>query len=402
MRVSTPLMFQLGSDAIQRAQSDMLRTQQEIAAGKRMLAASDDPVAASQALMTRAARAEIGRLNSNVAAAKDALGFDDSILGQISEVMQSVRTLAINAGNAALSDADRRSLASDAASRLEQLLALANSRDANGNYLYSGYESATQPFASSGGAVTYNGDQGRRQIEVSPGRIIDLTENGSELFEHVRTGNGTFVTDVAAANAGSGIISVGTVTTPAALTGHTYTLQFNVSGGATTYDVLDVTAATTVSTGNAYTSGASISLAGMQFAISGTPANGDTFTVAPSTSQSVFTTLKQLVSTLQAPGGSPAASAQLTNGLSHVLQNVDQALEHVLTARTDVGAKLRELDVLGDGNDGRNLQYEQELSRLEDLDYSKALSHFTQQQAALEAAQRSFLKVTGLSLFDLL
>ena len=130
MRVSTNLLFQAGTDAMGRTEADLLRTQQQIATGKRMLTPADDPVASAQALTSRAARAETERFQDNVAHAKDALGFDDSVLGQIGDLLQNVRTTAINANNASLSDADRRSLANDIASQLDQLVGLANTRDA--------------------------------------------------------------------------------------------------------------------------------------------------------------------------------------------------------------------------------------------------------------------------------
>ncbi len=77
-------------------------------------------------------------------------------------------------------------------------------------------------------------------------------------------------------------------------------------------------------------------------------------------------------------------------------------MNHILAGRADVGARLRELDSLSAGNDDRKLQYDQSLSRLVDLDYNQALSDFAKQQLALEAAQKSFLKMSGLGLFDLL
>ena len=157
-----------------------------------------------------------------------------------------------------------------------------------------------------------------------------------------------------------------------------------------------------MSSGNAYTSGAPIVVAGMQTSITGAPANGDAFTLAPSTSQSVFATLSKIVAALNAPVSTPADSARLANDLNAALTDVDQSLDHMLSARADVGARLRELDSLSAGNADRKLQYEQSHSRLIDLDYNQALSDFAKQQLALEAAQKSFLKVSGLGLFDYL
>lgn len=402
MRISTPLLFQQGVGAITSQQADLLHTQQQIASGRRMLTPADDPVAAAQALVVRQSKGENDRFSANIAAAKDALGLNESVLAQITEVLQGARTIAINAGNGALNDADRKSLAVDISSRLTQLAGLANSRDGSGGFLYSGFQTSTEPFSLSGAVMRYNGDQGVRGIDVSPTRNLDISENGSALFEAIANGNGTFATSAAAANTGAGVIAGTAVTNPAAITGDTYRLQFNVAGNVTTYDVLDVTSGTTLSTTNTYTDGSAITVAGMQVTLKGAPAGSDQFTLAPSTPQSVFATLQNLVAALQSPASTAPDKARLANDLTDALQNIEHGLDHVLTARTDVGAKLRELDTLGSGNDDRGVQYQQTLSRLEDLDYNRALSLFSQQQIALEAAQKSFLKTTGLSLFALL
>ena len=67
-----------------------------------------------------------------------------------------------------------------------------------------------------------------------------------------------------------------------------------------------------------------------------------------------------------------------------------------------MGAGLRELETLASAYEGEQVSHDQTLSRLQDLDYSKALSDFARQQLALEASQKSFLQVSGLSLFNYL
>lgn len=402
MRVSTAQIYAQGVAAIAAQQEAMLRTQQQVASGKRVLSPGDDPVASTQALALDQAKAKLGQYQANIGTAKDALGLDESALAQISDLLDNVRTLAVNGGNAGLTDADRLTLANDVASRLAQLVGLANSKDGTGNYMFAGFNVGAAPFTSSTGGVVYSGDQGVRALDVAPSRVLALTENGSALFEQIRNGNGAFATTAVPANAGTGVIDQGQVVGAGGLSGHTYQLQFNVVAGVTTYDVYDVTAASTVSTGNAYTSGAPIAVAGTQVAITGAPAAGDVFTLAPSSAQSVFATIQNLVATLSAPATGAAGATRLANGLNAALTNLDQALDHVLDARASVGARLRELDSLTTGNDDRSLQYDQAHSHLVDLDYNQALSDFAKQQIALQAAQKSFVQVSGLSLFNYL
>jgi len=402
MRIATSQTYDLAVGAIELQQTQLLHTQQQVALGKRILTPSDDPVAAAQVLTVSATKEQVGRYQSNISVAQDALGNNDSVLSQVGDLLQNVRTLAVNAGNAGLNDSDRASIATQVQSALDELVGLANSRDGNGNFLYSGFATDRQPFANVVGGVAYNGDQGTRTLDVASGRTMAIGIDGSSLFEQVRNGNGRFVASPAGTNSGTGVVNQGTVTNPAALTGDSYQLSFNVVGGVTTYDVIDTTTAATVSSGNPYTSGAAINVAGMQVTITGAPAGGDSFSLAPSGAQSMFTTLQNLVNLLNTPVSGAAAGAALQNGLNATLANLDQAIDHTLTVRASFGASLQELDSLSSGNQDRSVQYDQTISNLQDLDYNKALSDYARQQLALQAAQQSFTKVTGLSLFNYL
>lgn len=402
MRISTSQIYTQGAEAIARAQSELFANQQRIAAGKRMLSPADDPVASAEAVVVGQSRARVERYAANIVTASESLGINDSILGDVGDLLTDIRTLAVSAGSGALSAADRAGIATELQGRLDQLVGLANSRGADGGYLFSGFAVAAQPFALTGGSYVYNGDQGTRAIGVADGRELEVSIHGETLFNSIRTGNGTFLASAAAANTGTATLDGGSVVDAALLDGHRYQLSFSVAAGVTTYDVTDLTTSTIVSAGNAFTPGSSVTVAGMQVGIAGNPAAGDAFTLEPAPRQSVFATVQNLIATLRAPSATPAEKTKLANGLGTALQNLTQAQEAVLTARAGVGARMRELDSLSAGNDARRVQYESTLSRLSDLDYSKALSDFARQQLALEASQKSFLQASGLSLFNYL
>ena len=399
MRVSTSLLYALGVDAIGRQHERLLRIQQHVASGRRMLSPSDDPIGSAQALTVAQAKARTTQYSTNVGAATDALAHAEGVLGQVSNVLQAVRTHAVAAGGPALNDSDRRSIATDLRAQLAQLTGLANAKDGDGAFMFAGFSTATQPFAESGSGVLYSGDSGQRTLEVSPGRHLPISASGDNVFMRVANGNGAFVAAAAGTNAGNGVMTPGSVVDPTALTGDSYLIQFT---SATTYDVVDTTTASVVSAGNAYTSGSAITVAGMQVSISGPAANGDQFTLSPSTSQSVFKTISDLIATLESGVAGSTDRTRLANGLNRGLADVDQALEHVLTVRAEMGAGMRELDSLASGNEAQQLLHDQTLSRLQDLDYNAALSDFARQQLALEAAQKSFVQVSRLSLFDYL
>lgn len=400
MRISTSLMYQQSADALNRKQSELAATQHRISTGQRLLSPADDPAAAAQGVTVAAAQVRVGQYASNNAVAQDALGTDEGVLSSVTGVLQQIRTLAVNGGTASLNASDRASIATELDGLLAELVGLANSKGGDGAYLFSGFALSTQPFVATATGIDYRGDQGQRLLEVGSGRDMAVNVNGQAVFQLGKNGNGTFVTSGAAGNLGTGVIDVGTVTDQMAVTGHTYELRFTSN---TEYDVVDMSAGgTTLATGQAFVAGTAISLPGMQVTLTGAPAAPDTFTVEPSTRQSVFKTVQDLIATLRAPSDSPASRAQLNMGVGSALADLDQGLSNVLDVRASLGARLRELDSLADGNAGRSIGYSQTLSRLLELDYNQALTDFAQQQVALQAAQKSFVDVSRLSLFSYL
>jgi flagellar hook-associated protein 3 FlgL len=404
MRISTATIFETGTNQLGTLQNNIAKTQMQLSTNRRMLTAADDPIASARALEVTQSQSINTQFATNRQNARNSLSQVELALGGVTLLLQDVQTLTVNAGNGALSQADRVSLATELSGRLDDLLGLANSADGAGGYLFSGYKSTTLPFTQTPTGATYQGDQGQRQLQVGSSRQLAVSDSGSSIFENNITGNGTFVTAAAATNTGAGIISTGSVSNAAALTGHNYALDFQVAGtpAVTTYTVTDVTTGLPVGAGLPipYVSGSQITFDGMAFDVEGIPANGDSFTVAPSQKQSIFTTLTDLIATLRtaAPGG--AGQAALTNGLNTAHNNLNSSLDNVLGVRASIGSRLKETDYLDSAGDDLNIQYASTLSDLQDLDTVKAISLFAQQQFTLEAAQKSFKSLSGLSLFN--
>jgi flagellar hook-associated protein 3 FlgL len=216
MRISTSMLFDMGVASIQQQTSDLIKTNQQIASGRRILSPSDDPVAAARVLEVSQSQALNKQFDVNTGTAISQLGLEDSILGSIGNLIQNAQTTAVYAGNAALSDTDRASLAMELRSNYQELLGLANSTDGSGQYMFSGYKGATRPFGEMApGVVAYSGDEGQRLIQISPSRQLAVSDSGSSVFQQIKNGNGTFVSRAATANTGAGIVDPGTVSDPA-------------------------------------------------------------------------------------------------------------------------------------------------------------------------------------------
>lgn len=397
-------MFNAGTNQLSTLQSSLAKTQMQLSTNRRMLAPSDDPIAAARVIETSQSQSINAQYGVNRQNARTSLTMVESALGNATGVLQDVQELAVRAGNGTLSPSDRETLAGEVEGHLQNLLGIANSRDGEG-FLFAGFQSTTQPFVRTATGAQYVGDQGQRKLQVSSSRQFGISVPGSVAFESNPTGNGKFVTGAGAGNAGTGAISNGTVANPAALNGHNYKIDFAQSGNpvVTTYTVQDTITGQPppgLTGPQAFVPGQQIAFDGVSFEIKGVPANGDKFTVDPSAKQSVFTTLTDLISTLRAPPIAGTGQSALTNGLSKAGANLASALDGVLGERATAGARLKELDELDSTGEDLDIQYATTLSQLQDLDLVATISKFSQQQMSLEAAQKSFKTLSGLSLFN--
>jgi flagellar hook-associated protein 3 FlgL len=243
--------------------------------------------------------------------------------------------------------------------------------------------------------VQYRGLAG--QVQVATTEQLPLTLDGAATWLQARTGNGVFETQSVAGNKGTGWIDAGRVTDPAAITGSTYTVQFSVSGGTTTYSVLKDGNPTGLSA-VPYQNGKAIEIDGQSFTVSGTPANGDQFQTVPSTpTLSVFDVLDRTVAALKAPSGSTVPVAQTVNSS---LRDIDQSMSSINSARAHVGEILNLTDSAENRNKDLKLYATTERSNAEDLDMVQAVSEFQNQQSGYDAALKTYAMVQKMSLFQ--
>lgn len=548
MRVATHTIYDLGVFNMNSRQADLFKLQNQLSTGRKVLTPSDDPVASARSLDLNQATSLNSQYITNIQSANGTLSLSEANLQQIVQTLQDIQSLAVQSGDAALSSTEKKMIATNIQAKYQELMGLANTTDGNGQYLYSGYQGTTKPFNElSYGDVRYDGDQGQRNVQVSPSREIPISDSGADIFVKIKNGNGTFATSTGtpdlplsvkvgdgaaiqfsrdpaggfvksgyrvdwsaatgnytitrtsdgastvqslaslqagvnalgmviqaqgnaptqatatasvdatlAGNLGTGVVSPGVVTDPlkwanANNTG-TYRVDFHVvpdptnpAKSLTSYDIIDNdtssanynhslidnwdytsntgpagttrtdTAANPNSFPRTYSSGGDIVLAGQngenialyagwdfgaKVNVSGVPGDGDSFTINPSRHNDVFSTIGDFTAALNSYADNSTSAATFQNQLNTAMANLNNVLTNVVTVQADVGSRLKEAQSTQSTNTDLNLQLTQTISGLTDLDYSKAISDFTQTQTYLDAARKSFASIQNLSLFQ--
>jgi flagellar hook-associated protein 3 FlgL len=304
MRISTNTIYQSGISKISALQSEQTKLQQQISTGKRIASPSDDPVAAARALSLSHAQGVNAKFADTRQTAQTKLSTIESNLTSVTNLLVATQSSLVAAGNGAYSNQERVSIATDLNESLQTLIGMANAKDAYGNYLYAGYQTATKPFLANATGATYQGDNGQQLLQVDSERQMAVNVSGDNLFK--------------------------------------------VGGN------------------------------------------------------DIFATLSSLVSLLNTPVTDATSQAALTSGLASAMSSLSSSVDNVLNIRASVGNKLNELDALDIAGSDRDLQYSKSLSDIQDTDYASALSDLAKQQTIMEAAQKSFVSMTSLSLFKLI
>ncbi|MCB1784887.1 MAG: flagellar hook-associated protein FlgL [Gammaproteobacteria bacterium] len=192
MRISTAQIFQQSVDAMLTQQRQLSETELQVASGKRILRPSDDPSAAVRVLDLNEAEKRIAQYQRNADAAVARLDQEESALTGIEDLLQRVRELAVQGASDSVGAEGRQAIAAEVRELMGSFLRLANSRDANGEYLFAGYQSLTQPFVHDGtGGFTYQGDDGQRMVEIGAGREIATGDPGQIFMDFAAAGGGT-------------------------------------------------------------------------------------------------------------------------------------------------------------------------------------------------------------------
>ena len=399
MRISSIEQFQQGIDSILDQQARLNRTQQQLATGKNVLSPSDDPAAAVQLLALSSLKVRNEQYDRNAAGAQNELELQESVLASSGNVLQRVRELVIQANNATQSNESRAAIGGEINNLADELLQLANTKNASGEYIFSGYNSRTPAFTRGGTGFEFQGDQGQRLLQVSEDTQLSVRDSGQDIFEGMVVGDGRFLLQSPITNIGSALVKMSS-TTDAIPDDYTVTLSQAAQGDPVLYSVVGAQGGA-IATGT-YESGAAITFNGITLVVEGTVENGDSYSVVQSARQNIFQSVQAIADALLSQTNSSSAVSKLTNDLGQAIGTLDQGLEHLQGRRTIVGNRLQTLENRIEKNADERLRLETQVSEIQDLDFAEAVSRLNLQSTALQAAQQAYVKIQGLSLFNFL
>ncbi len=394
LRIATTTYYQQAVSSIDQNESQLSTVQEQMGSGLQFQTASQDPIAAGSVLGVNQAVTDVTSWQSNATSLSNSLGLEDSTLTSVNTALQQIQSLALEANNGTVNSGDRQQLAQEMQQQLSSIIQLANTQDANGNYIFGGTQTNGPPFTQTSSGVVYSGNSNVNMLPLGPTSEIAAGDAGDAVFMQVAPASGSLDVSAASGNTGSASLTDAAVTNSSQYNGGSYTLTFTGSQ----YQVVD--SGNNVVASGTFTSGNAIQFAGVSLSFNGTPASGDTFSVGPSSTQSLFSSVQNLINLVGNPGSVGSQLAQNQTAMYGALQSLSTMQSQITNVLAGVGTREQMVTTATSQLATRATQLQSTLSGLQDLDYAQASARFAQYQTTLQAAEQSYVQIQGLSLFN--
>ena len=412
MRVSTQQFYYQNGLTMSDQQSVVNEQSAYISSGKRVITAKDDAVSFGALTGYKDDIASIERYNRNLTQADSRNTLQDTLLGSSTDVLNELRDLMLQANNGARSDDDLASISQQLKQGLEELLNVANTKDETGTYMFAGYNVENIPFSlQPDNTVTYNGDNGVRELQIAKNISVPINQSGEQVFNNIDNPMGDFSANYDANvtnpvnSANTSGVSVASATIVDRSLFNTYSsnpqdYRFVFSGSGPEADTLTVfdSAGNSIHT-RPYVAGQTIAFQGVEVQLNGNPLPDETFSITSEPKIGLFDTVKSAIDWLDT-GTSGIPPEQRQVDFDTILNNFNNVLNHITFQRAEAGINLQQIERQKNVHLDTELYLQQGKGRIEDLDFSQAISSFEQSKVALQAAQQTFTQIQGLNLFN--
>lgn len=405
MRISTNQLFDRSIQGILDNQGDLSDIQQQLSSGKKLLRPSDDPVGAAQVVRLTEELDRIEQFKKNNTLLENALSQEEAILSGVTEAGLRTRQLAIQAGNGVNTIEDRRALGIEIGQIRDQIFDLMNSRNADGEYIFAGFQSDSPAFiydaTAAGNKYQFQGDDGQNEIQISNTVRVESGDSGKVVFEDVLARLKGNITGGTAGSSSMKITQQSSFdffhkTNYDAVTPANNVYQGTVNGAGNQIDFINLGTGTAVGS-VAFTSGQPFTFNGLEFNVTATAGQTVEFTLQQPEKKNIAETLNDFYIALN---DANISDSDYAAALDDVIVGLDNALQAVADANSAVGGRLNVAESVLKSNLDLEIANKSARSDIEDVDYAVAVSELSKQETALQAAQATFSRVTQLSLFD--
>ena len=349
-RIGTANYFSRNLANLQIRQSGLDRAQLELSTGKKVIRPSDDPTGANAMIRLRQ---EIQISDRYMASQDSAERFNmmaESTVASMTDSIFRAEQLMLQSINGTMDVNSLTAIKGELEQILVQMKGLANTTNANGDYIFSGFQTSTQTYEEDDfGYMQYQGDEGQREVLIASGFKVKVNDTASSFLDSVPSTSGTYTASANAANLSASQISMGFVvrqeehdnqTAPTYAEPYTVNFIAGAAAGQIRVEILDDTGINVPIEPNKetfldITPGESVEFNGIEFSTQANPAPvaGDSFQLDAAENTSIMWTIQRAIDSLDLTDSSYVSSSDAGNGSTAALTGgniVDSSEGHVM------------------------------------------------------------------------
>lgn len=353
MRVADKMAFSQVTQNLSKNRSEMQDLQNQAATQKRVVKPSDDPMAAARVLVNRVDEKSNEQFIKSLNSAKSFLEFTDQSLGELTESLIRAKELALSQADDASGNAQSRRVTGKEIEQIyNQSVQIAN-RKLGERYVFSGHKTTTMPFDIMG---NYRGDDGDIKIQINKDSFLPMNLSGDKVFLGRGLGNDGFIH--------------ARYETPKNVTEMQDYKQEEQQRLEQNQEVM-----------------------GNHVDVRGPSNIGDIQKSSDVVGTNVFSILKNLQVSLEANDKA---------GVQDSIDYLDQAINQVVLARSQVGSRVGIVNSSIDSTQKAKMDNRIAASQLEDADVFQVMSDITKNEGTLRATMETSGKLIQPSLLDFL
>ncbi|MGK0267855.1 MAG: flagellar hook-associated protein 3 FlgL [Paraglaciecola sp.] len=405
MRISTGQLYDRSIQSVLDSQANLSDIQQQLSSGKKLLRPSDDPVGAAQAIRLTEEIEQINQYKKNSNLLINSLEQEETVLKSVNTGIDRARVLMLQSGNGIVGSDERKAIATEISQIKDQLFGLMNSRNPAGEYIFAGYQSSSPAFgfnpSAAGNKYSFEGDGGENKIQISDTIKQQMNNSGLDVFENVLSR----LTSSISGSVGATDVSLNVQQQSAFDKFHK--ANFNAITPVNNHfqiSILSSSQAQITNLGSGavldtvdFSSGSAFLYKGLEINITGAPGDTVNFQLESPQKKNIAETLNNFVNALN---NENIADSDFDRALSDVLAGVDNSMTSIANAVSKLGARRNITDSVFASNLDLEISNKTARSKIQEVDYAEAVSELSRQETALQAAQATFSRVTGTSLFD--
>jgi len=392
-RISSFHNYQSVQNDLRRTEAKVHHNQAQLASGKKLMKASDDPLATHYIQNIGQQKEQLRQYTDAIVLTRNRLEHHEVLISNAEEFTDDAKRTVMEMINGSLSPEDRLAKRREIEEMANNFLNLVNVQDESGNYIFAGTKPKNQPFfRDKDGDVTYAGDDYQRKMKISNSLEMPINDPGSKLFMEIDNPFGSYEPQYNLKEASELLLERAINTNPDDQSAYKVTFvdmpdgkygyQLERDGSVVKADTFDPAEG--------------IKFEELTIQVKGQITKGDEISLDRRDTYSVFDTFKDAMAL---SSGSVSDSSN-TAKLHQITQEFHAAFIHLNKARTDVGARLNTLDIQEEQHEDFNMTLAKSKSNFEDLDYAEAIIEFNENSRALQASQQAFGKTKDLTLFN--